>query len=519
MTRRHLVAVWLGFAFHVIASIREIAHPFVAGHIGWAGAMRSTIGRNYTEIGWWASRLLPYKETAPIHDPTGPIHWHHPPTINILTGLSFEVFGVSEWAAQLVTVSMAIACFWAVYELGRSISPDVGLCAAWLFVFCPVQLIYGTMLNYEVPIILCSLAAIFFFSKMSKRGDAIGVALMVLAVGFDWSGCFLAAAMGLSLLFQRRWKTLMALGVATLVEAAGLFWWLNSSANGGLIGLGQWRAEGTTERLITVISERLVDFYGWPLIVAAMIGLGWQVLCKPSESKPYRIHPVNVTFIVGPLMYFLMFKNAAIVHDFYVILMLPAFIFSASLGIVSLKRIRWISPVLKPVLMGAIVLAISAANLASMSTMELRRYGITSASKTKLKMPFDARFNEYLMSNWLREHSSVDDVIATHASIHLTPQAKFYLHRKTKHVRTLNVKNARYFVFAQRRLTSAQRIGMDKVHRTIRMLGYFIVDYEGENADDIVITYEEIPPSLAHSFFVSRHIAPYRLVQKRLAAP
>jgi hypothetical protein len=60
---------------------------------------------------------------------------------------------------------------------------------------------------------------------------------------------------------------------------------------------------------------------------------------------------------------------------------------------------------------------------------------------------------------------------------------------------------------------------MDRDHRTIRFVGYFIVDYEGDPNDDIVLNYIALPPTLAHTFLVSRVFPPYRLEQKSLAAP
>lgn len=483
--------------------------------------MRGIIARNYLDIGWVTSKLLPYKAMYPIDAPAGPIHWNHPPTVNILTGLSFELFGQSEWAAQLVPVLMAIGCYWIWYALGRKISPLAGLTAAWLFVFTPMQMEYGRLINYEVPILFFSLLALVFFARETRRGDQIGVVLMVLAVCIDWSGCFIAAAVGLSLLLENRTKTFVALGVATASTAMALFFWLNSVGAGGLIGLGKRRATGTSLMQVwDITSGRFVDFFGWTLLSLAAIGLSWQVFKRVTDTKPFWIHPITVTFVVGPLIYFMIFKNAAYVHVFYSLLFMPAVIMCATLGLLAITRgFDWLDPQGQAVAVAVGVMVFLGGVYSNAETLHLRTFSISAERTPKRNPPYESRFNEYLMAKWLNEHSARTDKIATHYSVNITIQGRYYLHRDLMRVGALNVAGARYLVFASRKLTSAQRIQMDRDHRTIRFVGYFIVDYEGDPKDDIVLNYIAHPPSLTHTFFVSRIFPPYRLEQKSLAAP
>jgi hypothetical protein len=522
VSRTHRFLLWLGFVFHTLLSVHEIARPFLLGHVGWAGAMRGIIARNYLDIGWMASKLLPHKAMYPIDVfDVGPIHWNHPPTVNIITGLSFELFGQSEWAAQLVPVLMAIGCYWIWYALGRKISPLAGLTAAWLFVFTPMQMEYGRLINYEVPILFFSLLALVFFARKTRRDDQIGVSLMVLAVCIDWSGCFIAAAMGLSLLIDRRWKAFLALGLATSTTAAALFLWLNTVADGGLITLGKRRATGTTlSQVWDITSGRFIDFFGWPLLILALVGLVWQLKKARAGERVFRIHPVSVTFIVGPLIYFMVFKNAAYVHVFYSLLFMPAIIMSATLGLLAITRgLDWLDPRGQSIAVALGVMVFLGGVYSNAETLHLRTFSISVERSPKRNPPYESRFNEYLVTKWLHDHSGRTDVIAAHYSVNFTIQGRYYLHRDLSRVGRLTTTGARYLVFAERRLTSVQRIKMDREHRTIRFAGYFIVDFEGDAKDDIILNYVAQPPTLTHMFFVSRIFPPYRLEQKSLAAP
>ncbi len=520
MSRIHRFLLWLGFGLHTLLSVHEIARPFLLGHVGWSGAMRGIIARNYLDIGWAASKLLPYKAMNPIDSPTGPIHWNHPPTVNILTGLSFEVFGQSEWAAQLIPVVLAIACYWIWYALGKTVSPLAGLTAAWIFAFTPMQMEYGRLINYEVPILFFSLLALLFFAQKTKRGDTIAVLFMVAAVCVDWSGCFIAAAMGLSLLLDRRWKAFLALGLATSSTAAALFLWLNTVAGGGLITLGKRRATGTTlSQVWDITSGRFIDFFGWPLLILALVGLIWQ-LKKPGPEQTFRLHPVNVTFIVGPLIYFMVFKNAAYVHVFYSLLFMPALIMSGTLGLLAITRgFDWLDPRGQSLAVALGVMVFLGGVYSNAETLHLRTFSINAERSPKRNPPYESRFNEYLATKWLHDHSGRTDIIATHSSVNFSIQGRYYLHRNVRRVGGLSTTGARYLVFAERRLSSVQRIKMDREHRTIRFVGYFIVDFEGDANDDIIMNYVAQPPTLTHTFFVSRIFPPYRLEQKSLAAP
>lgn len=545
-TRASRVLLWFGFLVHTLLSVHEIARPFVQGHLGWAAAMRGIIARNYIDLGWTATKLLPYKATYPLSAPEGPIHWNHPPTINILTGLSFELFGPSEWAAHLVPVGFALISFWLIYLLGRKIpSPSIepewlGVAAAWLFAISPLQVEYGKLLNYEVPILTLTLGALVAFGQKSARGTLLGIALMVGAVFVDWGACFLAAALGLSLLFERRWKPFLGLGAATGATAAGLFLILNDVGNGGLTALGTRRAAGNTfGQLAEITADRFFDFFGWPVLVLAAIGLVWQFVRTPQT----RVSPVTLTFGLGTTLYFLVFKNAAVVHVFYILLFLPAVILAATQGIAAVAHATHHlprAPKNAPTLVAILLVTLAGVHhLAGAQNLHLRSFSILSQKRSK--PPFEGRFNEHIVARWLHENSQPDDLIATHSSVNFSLQARYYLHRKVQaRVRSLNSPNAqsqcrdgarhtksqcraeldnRYFVMAERHLTRAQRLELDKKHRTIRMVGYFIVDTQNTSQPDLVLEFKALPESWTHLWLVSRVFPAYQLQQKTLAAP
>ncbi|MEZ4462600.1 MAG: glycosyltransferase family 39 protein [bacterium] len=527
MTLRQRFALWLGFAVHVVLSFHEIAQPFLYGHHGWNASLRSMIGRNYLDIGWIATRLLPYKPTWPVDVPEGPIHWNHPPTINILTGLSFEIFGQHEWAAELVVVIPSLLMFWVWFVWGRRISPTLGIAAAWVFALSPLQIEFGNMLNYEIPIVLLSmLAALALFdapasgspslspatapSPHSTRRAALGIALMVGAVAIDWSACFLAAAMGVALLLEKRWKTFLVLGVTTSACAGALFLWLNAnSSDGGLVSLGMRRASGVPWlRLAEVVGNRFVSYIGWPIIVLALVGLVAQV-------RRRKLDPVLVTFALGTTIYFSVFKNAAVIHNFYIVLFLPAFVACAAYGMHAIGRVTdWIGPRAIAATLAVCVLAVGLNSARSWHTLRLKSWEITDKRPAR-GAPWDGRLNEYLVMKWLHDHSKRSDTIAMLPSIRPTVQARYYLHRKILRTRSLEPKGARYVVVAEREVPKKTREVLDQKYRIIRGMKYWIVDTQGPKEADVELIFTPKPWTWQHWYFVSAMYPPYELVERQ----
>lgn len=499
-TRLALAALFLA---HTLITLHEIGSRFLVGHHGWNASMRSIIAKNYVTHGLLETKFLPYKTIWTTAAPDGPIHWNHPPAINLMTAASFGIFGEHEWAARLPVVLASLGLFFAFWFYGRTLSATderrvlLGLTTVAVFVFTPIQMLFGNMVNYEPPILLCAMLGWVAFQH---QRNALGILAFVAAVFIDWSACFVAAGAGFALLLQRKPKAFLGLGAATTAMFLSLFAWLHLNATGkGLFGLGDRRASGVTyEKLFDLLAARIEVLYGWPLILLAALGLVVQLV-------RLRPDPVVVTFLVGPLAYFLTFKQAAVVHNFYLLLTMPAFVVSAAIGIRLLIELTdWIDPRLPAV--AALVLCAGVVWNAHDSWPEqhLRRYSIESGAKPP-KFPRMGRLHEIEVFRWVNQHSEPDDGVALHSGIRPSIQARYYLWRpyKMRYPRVAKPKNDeyRFLIMARRHLKTP-----DKMRKDAQILwagDYVVLDFENAGKPDIRLAYREIEAPWWHHHFVS----------------
>jgi hypothetical protein len=504
------------FLGHLVFTLHEIGSRFLNGHHGWNATMRSIIARNYVDFGLWETKFLPYKLIWPSDVVTGPIHWNHPPAVNLMVAAAFGLFGEVEWATRLPTVIASLALFPMFWFYGRTLAATderrilLAVATVWLFMWTPIQILFGNMVNYEPPILFLTMLG---WVLLSKKQNVSGILAFVGAVFIDWSACFLAAGAGLALLSERRWKDFLGLGASTGAMFGAMFYWLHSnSTGGGLLGLGTTRAKGVSlEKWFDVTSDRMVELFGWPLLVLAALGLVAQIFRR-------RIDPVVITFSAGPMAYYLVFKQAAYVHNFYLLLLMPAIVVSSAIAVRTLVELTdWLEPRLPVVVAGLLMTLVAGTTLQSLPEQHLRRYAIEPPHKAGT-FPKMARLHEIEVFEWIHNRSERSDVVALHRTLRPSLQARYYLHRRyLLNHRTIappkKEGDFRFLVVARR---DVRRVSpeLQKAAQVLWAGDYLVFDFGRPGEPDIRLSFEEDAPSIIHSWLVSSLYPPFKAVER-----
>lgn len=123
----------------------------------------------------------------------GETYHHKPPLLFWLITLAWSVFGVSEWAARLVTAAAGLFGAWLMLPLGRLLWPgerEAATTAVWMLFTTLLWLLWTTALMFDLLIAVCAELALvgilLSWHGRPRTGWALtglGIALGVLAKG------------------------------------------------------------------------------------------------------------------------------------------------------------------------------------------------------------------------------------------------------------------------------------------------------------------------------------------------
>ncbi|MBU1218192.1 glycosyltransferase family 39 protein [Myxococcota bacterium] len=491
------------FFVFTLFNLRGLKEPFLTGHAGFNGALRSTIATNYNRYGFIKTGLLPFKNTGPFdfnnRDKEGIVHWHHPPLINILTAISFRLFGNSEASARFFPILAAMATFWLLFFwLHHKYGPWASLAGVFFLTIIPMQTTFGNMINYEGVIIALTLIALVAWEIRDKYPKLIGFifVLSFLAAGFtDWPGFILAGVTGIFMLFEsrRNWKIVLVTGICMTALLVFLFFWLSAWAeHDGLAGLARYRAgmgsiKVTYGQLLERTMYRLRDYYGFFIISGGLIWIIGKLLIFRSVDK------IVAVFGISTVIYFSAFKAGAHIHVFFLHYATCAIIVAAAAGFASLmntldkllsnisggeltnlyiEKIRRTLFILTPALIAFLIFSW---NMPLIEKTLRESRGISY--KKPSFVPNAGRQDIVIIGKFLKYISNPRDVIVFHRSSHSSPQLRYYTGRNYRYVHHRDPKsvNGSFFVIPQRLLSDHhQSLFASKypVHRILRYLVY-----------------------------------------------
>ena len=560
-----LAAVLVLFALTHLQGINE---AFLFGHQGFNNSLRSIIGRNYVRYGVVQLAGKPIKNIGPVKDSREHVvHWHHPPLVHMLVGLSFQLFGESEASARAVPIFfsfLSVLLLWRIVR--RRLGPAGGLWAASIFTLLPLEVEYGKMANYEALVIALMLGAVLAALRIREaaetgtgtgRGAIVALFCCTAAAAFtDWPAFILAAFLGLFLIAQRprRWVLFAAYGVFCALWLLVLWKWMNHFAESdGLWGLARWRAGGGSAKVatgawLTRFGARLLDYVGAPVLAASAAGV-------VAYGLRFRRLPLVLgVFGGGGLLYLYIFKYGSWVHVFFLHYLMPAFAVTAAAGLVLVWQAgaRW-----EPVLLGRISAWAGAhIHYFKAGSSRLRRlrlpcltgvpcltfflfagwaawavptewrlldkaklvsHGVrTDLGRSRAGLPYDGRLDVVLLARTARNMSRFGDTIAVHRRTHSSPQFRYYLARNSRVVHaTSQLRDERLYIVPEHILTEAEKRNFVRECFVVSTLRYWIIDRKARKPGLKHLEFVQYPASWKWSFFTSMFYPPHALVERR----
>lgn len=342
------------------------------GHHDANGAWISAAVRNNERYGLEWTRLIPVTNYAPVST-IQELHYytHHPPLIVWLSGLSAELLGLHEMSLRWTVACLTLLSAAAFFALARRlVGPQRAMLALVLYAFTPMIVYFGRMPNHEpLALMIGLLFANVLYDWLRHPTPARWAALAIMSVAAAWSmwgGIMLIGVLGMmAFVWQLRhaqWRfalTIVGLGIVTVIAMAALLTYY------------EWGAPGATERLIAAFSMRTSDTLGYEAPVEFTTG---EFISRQMADLILNFTPGVVFFgIVGlwflrrerevtrwltaalwlmPLLYILIFRNAAQEHDFYKIFFAPSAALLAAIAIHAL----WPKRLWRPVIVGLLIL-------------------------------------------------------------------------------------------------------------------------------------------------------------------
>lgn len=510
------------FVLHTLIMFQGLFETYMVGHHGWNASLRSTIGRNYVEQGFVETGLLPYKEYAPITNlDRAIVHWHHPPGINVLVGMSFAIFGESEAAARIVPVLASLITFFLLYVIvRRRYGPLAAVCTLGIFILLPMQMEFGKMISYEPVVVTAALASLLClelardterdWDKKVRAALIAGVVGFGLFAGFvDWPGFILCGLIGFDALVRKPRQPVIfgLLGVASSLYLAWMFYWLAESApKGGFEHLAKGRAGNATfEKLFSRTWDRFRDLY-LPFVV--WTGGLWVLV----EARWRRVDPVVLVFSISTLLYIMAFKQGAIIHNFFVFYILPAFAVAAGVGVA--RALEAIEPRRVAHVLATFWCVFFVATVyGQCESTHKKSYMLKGKSRGVL---LNGRLDTSLIGQYVRENTGPKDEYLVHRSVELSMPLRYYSHRKYRKV-TRAPRNPRpnqaLFIAHSKKLPMHEQKRLARDYHVTLLANHLIFDLRTKGKPGVSATRVAVKPTtLWHQYWVSTIYPPFELL-------
>lgn len=529
--RRNRAAAAALFCAAAFVSSLGIGEAWLYGHQGFSGALRSTIASNYKKYGFINTKFRPLKQASGLRPgERPPAHWHHPPLVNAAVAVSFSLLGESEAAARLVPAACTLLALLLTYlMLARSAGEGAALCAVFLALLAPMFAQYGKIVNYEPPTLLLGTAAVFAHLEI-RRGGGLGwfaAELAALGAGTlsDWPIFLLAAVLGfhgLLCLGKRpavRVAYFAGVGVFSAMCMLAVWTWLGSMQGkaGGLEELARWRGwagAGTSLAGFIGQSGRRLYIFFTPLVLA--LSAGWLVsfIARLVRGRTGPQDHLPAIFLAWGLLYVAIFRQAASIHVFNFMYLLPFFAASAALcARAAWEKLRPGSGVFKAGILSLFFAAAIAQALPLNVEAHYLSYGLYPGKAR------DVWFEIGLLGKFLaRVNSGLQPVYAVEP-FDASPQFKYYCRCEPRKSRALpaalSEAEAKSGIVVARidRIGRAEAEAALAAHRAYRFGRWLVVDASSTNPSFEAFDVKLGRAPLLHRLFVSFIYPEYSVVR------
>ncbi len=240
-----------------------------------------------------------------------------PPLLYWTVAILYRAIGYNEWAVRLPTALAGLAALWLLFRMHRRAFDEfTALSAVILFAVVPFIIWHIRTAMLEMPVLACSLAAIYF---LAYRAPSIGASVLAGLSGgavvlIKGSPGFLALALAIISAFVHRGfhrRVLVDMAIFLLIALAlfGLYVWSVPAEFRDPMLQGMFVSEGKRRFVERQIAERWRQAFGlsiwtaaWPLVALAPLGLV-ALARRLISSADARRWAIQALLIAGPVAY------------------------------------------------------------------------------------------------------------------------------------------------------------------------------------------------------------------------
>lgn len=326
---------------------KNIDKPFI-GHHDWNGAFWGTMTRSY----------LNYIESDKFLTsfPSNLVFTHYTPFMPILFTISSKVLHLNEYSLRLVPVMFSVLMIVFVYRIGKVLYGEFeGQVASLFLLATPMFLYFGKMPDHE-PIVTSLVTVTFYFyvnSENNRKYFFLFLVFLGLSLLESWPAYFILFPLTFVSLFVRKEKIYQLfvpylLGVFVLmVHLLLIFLGKGYAGIEGFFSSGIERSatdklffgamEYTTRNFIITEARYAVIYFTRVLLVLSGLFL-FNFVFKLFTKRLNKSDIYLMVLFVYPLLFILVFKELAFIHDYKLYHFLPFIAVSASVFFVSLLR-------------------------------------------------------------------------------------------------------------------------------------------------------------------------------------
>lgn len=337
---RLAVAIFL-LAFLILSY--HMGKPFW-GHHDYNNAFYGNMARNLVRYGPITTKLGQVTSLGITNPQDFSFHTHHPPLLIWLLGLSYAVFGVTEWATRLFPIIISSATVALFYLLIKNIfNQKTALAAVAFWLITPIFIFFGKMAVHEILVLFFFVLSLYFYWRGNFR-----LLLASLCLGYlsGWPAYYISPLIILIDFFQdRKFSTkyvitLLVLPIIFFLLLLGHNYILTGDAfGGGLLNAYFFRAGAVPVDYIHKELSWIIAYFSKPLVLVAILGVVF--LAKRS---------ILIIFALYGLAYLVLFKSAAYRHDYLIYYFLPFITASAGYFAAKIHRFAFVPIIIIAVL-------------------------------------------------------------------------------------------------------------------------------------------------------------------------
>lgn len=317
---------------------QNLDKPFWGEH-DWNGARYGNIARNFLRYGIIDLQFAQIENSGSVTDRQFEYFTHYPPLLPILISISYMFFGVSEWSTRFIPLLATSGSIVLIFLIGKKLyDTKTAFLAAILALIIPINLYFGKTPVHEPLVVFFILLSFFAYLRQFK----ILLFLSLIAAHLTtWAGFFLIPAITAVAIFTKDKKDFVKiipywLIPLTIFSFYIVFIYLHTGSlfGGDLLGALFQRSsllkevQPTDFNLVNYLSKlRLWSFSLYSATLTILVGI-WLIV---SIKRKFSESDVKLLILgLFGVIYLIVFPNAAFIHNYLVMYLIPFFVLSGA---------------------------------------------------------------------------------------------------------------------------------------------------------------------------------------------